>query len=777
MKGMIKKLSAAIVAAALLLSLHPLVALAAISGDFVYSVSNGKAIITEYTGDGGTVVIPSTLGGYPVAGIGDWAFSQCDGLSSVTVPACVTSIGDSAFADCGGLTSVILPASVVSIGDSAFSECVSLNGIAIPAGVVSIGASAFSGCGNMVSVTIPDGVSSIGEMAFEGCRSLTSIRIPRGLISIKDGTFWGCMALQSVTVPDNITRIGDMAFALCSSLTSIIIPDSVTTIGEVAFTGCVKLASIQVDAANTTYASQDGVLFDKAKKVLLQYPIGHARTSYTTPPSVIRIEYTAFMGSGNLKNVTVTGGVASIEDGAFAQCSRLENVAIANGVISIGSYAFADCTRLAGITLPASVAGIGESAFTGCNRLATIYVASSSASYASQDGVLFNKAKTRLIQYPMGNGRSSYTVPAGVARISDSAFDSAIYLTSVTIPGSVTTIDDWAFFSCERLGNAYFLGNAPAMGDEVFDECRFDFSIGYVQGKKGFSNPWYGYPATAYAVPATPGSFGAVSASYNSVKLTWAAVSGANGYEVYRATSSVGAYTKIATIASGTATAYTNSGLTQGSTYYYKVRAYRKMGGNTLYGGYSAVKSAKPTLAAPAVKAAAASYSSVKLTWGAVAGAGGYEVYRATSAGGVYAKVITTAALSHTNSGLATGTTYFYKVRAYRTVNGVKIYGIYSAVQSAKPALATPAGVKAARASATSVKVSWGAVAGAGGYEVYRAATPGGAYTKVITTASLSHTNTGLATGKIYYYKVRAYRTVGGVKVYSGYTAVVSAKP
>ncbi len=777
MKGMIKKLSAAIVAAAFLLSLHPLIALAVKSGDFIYSVSNGKAIVTEYTGVGGAVTIPSTLGGYPVAGIGDSAFEECSSLSSVAIPNGVTTIGDYAFYYCDGLTSITMPGSLISIGDSSFYGCSSLVSVVIPAGVLSIGGDAFSDCTDLVSITIPDGVSTIGEMAFAGCSSLKNIRIPSGLISIKDWTFMGCSSLTSVTIPENITRIGEMAFALCGSLTGITIPGSVSTIGDAAFMGCAKLSAIQVAAPNASYASENGVLFNKAKTVLIQYPVGNARTSYTTPQSVASIEYSAFTGSGKLTSVTITSGVKSIEDGAFAQCINLANVTLSNGITSIGGYAFADCGRLTGITIPASLTNIGEAAFAGCGRLAAIQVAASNTSFASQDGVLFNKAKTQLVQYPCGNGRGTYTVPGSVTRIGVTAFLASNYLTSVTIPASVTTIDDWAFFSCERLGKAYFLGNAPAMGEEVFDECRFDFSVGYVQGKKGFSNPWYGYPASAYAVPAAPGSFGAVSASYSSVKLTWAAVSGANGYEVYRATSSTGAYTKIATITNGSTTAYTNAGLTMGSTYYYKVRAYRKMGDNTLYGGYSAVKSAKPALAAPAVKAAATSYCSVKLTWGAVAGAGGYEVYRATSAGGAYTKVITTAALSHTNNGLATGTRYFYKVRAYRTVNGVKVYGSYSAVQSAKPALATPTGFKAARASATSIKLTWCAVTGAGGYEVYRAASAGGAYTKVITTASLSYTNTGLSTGKTYYYKVRAYRTVGGVKVYSGYTAVVSAKP
>ncbi len=286
-----------------------------------------------------------------------------------------------------------------------------------------------------------------------------------------------------------------------------------------------------------------------------------------------------------------------------------------------------------------------------------------------------------------------------------------------------------------------------------------------------------GYSAVKSAKP-TLGAMtlsSAVSAGYNSVKLTWSTVAGAGGYEVYRATSTGGTYTKLITT---TALNYTNTGLVTGRTYYFKVRAYRTVNGVKVYGGYSAVRSAKPALGTATLSSAAsAGYSSVKLIWSAVAGAGGYEVYRAASAGGVYAKVMTTTSLSYTNTGLATGTTYYYKVRAYRTVGGVKVYGGYSAVKSAKPVLATPTSVKAARASASSVKVTWGAVTGAGGYEVYRATSSSGVYAMLITTAALNYTNTGLVTGRTYYYKVRAYRTVSGVKVYGGYSAVVPARP
>ena len=160
-------------------------------------------------------------------------------------------------------------------------------------------------------------------------------------------------------------------------------------------------------------------------------------------------------------------------------------------------------------------------------------------------------------------------------------------------------------------------------------------------------------------------------------------------YEVYRATSSSGTYTKITTLKSGSTISYTNQSLTTGKTYYYKVRAYRTVNGKPVYSSFSAIKSAKPVPAAPAsFKAARASSSSIKLSWEKVSYASGYAVYRATSSSGTYTKITTIksgSAVSYTNKSLTTGKTYYYKMRAYRTVNGDNVYGSYSKVVSAKP--------------------------------------------------------------------------------------------
>ena len=286
------------------------------------------------------------------------------------------------------------------------------------------------------------------------------------------------------------------------------------------------------------------------------------------------------------------------------------------------------------------------------------------------------------------------------------------------------------------------------------------------------------------APPSTPSGVKAASASYSSIKVSWAKAANATGYEIYRATSSTGTYSKVGTVTSGSTLSYTNTSLVTGTKYYYKVRASRTVSGMTVYSSNSAAVNATPVLdKVTGAKAASASYNSIKVSWTKVSGASGYEIYRTTGIAGPYTKVGTMTSgstVSYTNTGLTSGKVYYYIVRAYRTVSSTKAYGAYSAVVKDKPLPGKVGSVKAASAGSTSIKVSWGTVSGASGYEVYRATASGGTYAKAYTATSgstSSYTNTGLTAGKAYYYKVRAYRTVSGVKVYGNFSSAVNAKP
>ena len=179
-----------------------------------------------------------------VTRIGNYAFSNCDSLTSVTIGNSVTTIGDWAFCDCYNLTSVTIPDSVTTIGDYAFCGCDLLTSVTIPDSVTSIGELAFASCTSLTSITIPDSVTFIGNWAFDSCNSLTSITIPDSVTSIGNATFQFCDNLTDVTIPDSVTSIGDWAFNYCDSLTRVTIPESVTTIGDYAFYNCDSLTDV-----------------------------------------------------------------------------------------------------------------------------------------------------------------------------------------------------------------------------------------------------------------------------------------------------------------------------------------------------------------------------------------------------------------------------------------------------------------------------------------------------------------------------------------------------
>lgn len=178
------------------------------------------------------------------------------------------------------------------------------------------------------------------------------------------------------------------------------------------------------------------------------------------------------------------------------------------------------------------------------------------------------------------------------------------------------------------------------------------------------------------------------------------------------------------------------------------------------------------------LKAKASNYKTVNVSWKAAKNAKGYAVYRATSKNGTYKLLISTTRTSVTNASLATGTTYYYKVKSYGKVGSAKVYAAYSKTAYAKPVLSKPANIKA-KAGKKSAVVSWKKVSGATGYKVYRATKSNGKYSvvKTITKQStVKYTNKKLKSKKTYYYKVRAYKKVNGKLVYGSYSKIVKVK-
>lgn len=441
-----------------------------------------------------------------VTEIGGYAFLDCTGLTTLTIPEGVTTIGSSAFFSCPNLESIVLPLSLTSIGDRAFTNCLSLKlvgyagtqaqweKIAIGTGNTRLtdasirydgsdienpnivgsgtfgkdltwtlddhGTLTITGTGamgasapwpahttNITKVVISQGVTTIGDFAFSNCENLQEISIADSVTSIGDYAFVGCGKLAAISLPEGITTIGSYVFSGCMSLTSITIPASVTSLGYCSFMNCKKLEAFHVAPGSTSfYADSKGVLYNYRKTTLIAAPAslsGH----YVIPDTVTTISNWAFHGLLQLTGVTLPAKLRVIGDQAFHSCALLGEV-----------------------TIPATVTSIGESAFSCCYFLSSITVAGGNSFYADSKGVLYTRDMTRLISAP-GMLSGSYEIPQGVTTMDRYAFEGCPYFTALTIPGTMSTLSYGAFSNYSSLAQVTVREGVTSVADRAFVHC------------------------------------------------------------------------------------------------------------------------------------------------------------------------------------------------------------------------------------------------------------------------------------------------------------------
>jgi hypothetical protein len=303
-------------------------------------------LITCPPGRTGRYIIPDS-----VTKIGERAFYECSGLTSLAIPDSVTEIGNWAFAYCSGLTAVTLPNSVTTIGYEAFDGCSKLVAIIIPDSVTKIDKRAFSDCYNLTAINVDVAnpvYSSVDGVLFNKDQTILttcppgqteSYTIPNSVTTIGEWAFANCSGLTEVTIPNSITTIGGDAFRACSGLAFLTIPDSVTEIGNWAFVCCRKLTAINVDVANPAYVSIDGMLFNKDRTTLRCYPAGKTG-GYTIPNSVTEIGEAAFADCRGLTSITIPDSVTEISRWVFDCCRKLTAVTNLNPNPQISSDVF-----------------------------------------------------------------------------------------------------------------------------------------------------------------------------------------------------------------------------------------------------------------------------------------------------------------------------------------------------------------------------------------------------------------------------------------------------
>ncbi len=328
--------------------------------------------------------------------ISAWAFNGCSNLTEVTIPETVRKIQKGAFAYCNGLATVTINEGVTEMSESIFQQCIALESITLPKSLTTLDKNVFIQCESLQEInvaegntyfssqdgvlynyakttllrypegkegttfTIPSGVATIGQTSFYSCKNLTSIDITSGVQTIDYSAFFGCENLASVSIPDSVTTIRNQAFAGCA-MTSVNISQYVTTIGSGAFMPNVDvnsyvvqftpvLESITVDENNPNYSSQNGVLYNKDKTTILQYPGAKSGESFIIPSTVTTVNadsvYGAFEGTLNLKSVVIPDGVTTISQKTFSACNSLETITIPSSVTTIEAKSFEKSTNL-----------------------------------------------------------------------------------------------------------------------------------------------------------------------------------------------------------------------------------------------------------------------------------------------------------------------------------------------------------------------------------------------------------------------------------------------
>lgn len=532
--------------------------------------------------------------------IGEECFTKCIYLEEITLPEGLTAIPKYVFDSCYSLRTVNLPDSLCAIGQNAFWDCYDLQEIKIPKRITVITHGMFMGCKGLEKVTFLGPVTSIEESAFYGTKSLKHIDLPESLTylggsafalffrdgevrsggleeitipasisKIEDSTFSGCCDLKSVSFLGPVTSIGNSAFYGTTSLQDINLPESVCTIGKFAFArtnfqkiripkACSEikneaftlsaLEAFEVDPENPFFqAGDDGVLYSRDGKRLVQYPYNKPAKAYVVQDGTQCIEEYAFSNTQNLEQVSFPESLREIGSYGFYRAKNLQRVDFAEGIDDISSdCTFAYCSALRELTLPSTLrdlsgeeifAGIGirtlvlpaglreisgTQVFSGCQSLSDVKFPNGLKTISGD----YNFANTAIEQaiFPdslieitgvcnfascekltnvllpeklrvLGGGSfwacaslEEVNLPATLTELEGSVFRGCYSLKEIRIPEGVTNIGSYCFFNCEALETIAVPEGVEAIGVYCFAGCKKLKSIELPLGLKSIGD-------------------------------------------------------------------------------------------------------------------------------------------------------------------------------------------------------------------------------------------------------------------------------------------------
>ena len=513
-------------------------------------------------------------------------------------------------------TSVSIPSyidgyKVTEIDYYAFENCKNLSSVSIPSTITQMGHNCFSNCTNLKTISIPDSVTQMDNNIFKGCTSLQNVKLPNKIKKLDYSIFAGCSSLKSISLPSSIVELGSSEFENCTNLTSITIPSKVTVLSSLTFKGCTRLTTVNL-------------------------------------PSTLKDIYA----------------------NAFENCSALKNINFPSKLETIGSYSFQNCTSLTNLTIPDSVEAMSWSCFKGCSGLTTVVLPSnpnlwiddSAFDSPNTKATFYVKRDTPAHQFVMKKDLKYKTYTANISEckitgIKTKTYSGSAQTQTLTVKYGNLTLKQGTDYTASYSNNV--------------NTGKATITINGVGNYRGTINK------TFYIVPKKVTGIAKTTQTSTSITLKWSKVTGASGYDIYKYNGSKKKYELVATQRSGTT--YKVSGLKTGTTYLFRIKAYKGISGKKHYGSVSAIYRATTQPGVVGITSAKSTASrKATITWKKVNGASGYYIYMATSPNGPYKKVKTAVGgtkVRYTRTGLTSGKTYYFKVRAYKNYGGAKYTG------------------------------------------------------------------------------------------------------
>lgn len=750
--------------------------------------------------------------------IGRSAFA-CTEIKEISIPNTVENLGDSAFSGCGLLEKATVEEGITSIPNSLFENNQNLMEVYLPDSLEFIGSSEFQNCLSLTKVNLPNKLTEIPNGTFKNCKKLESVSIGDEITKIGANAFWGCEELSYINIPSKLESIDNEAFRFCSNISQIQLPESVYSLGNGAFDNCDSLKSINIPKKITKINAR---LFEDCKSL----------TEIKLPKSVDYIGEYAFSRCSSLKTINIKDDINYFGEGAFNACESLTYINIPKTIDKLGDYTFSECKSLISITVPNNINEIGIGCFSDCTSLKDInlpkdlkvikrdtFDGCSSLEYIELPDTL-----EQLDSCFYGVGIKELTIPSKISKLGTYFISGCKNLQKVVIPKTVTTIEGSAISECnptlyvykdsegERYakeeGFNYKYLDKINISDIQFEEIPAqnytgksllpkvtpigvvltedkDYTISYKNNvNPGIAtitivgiNDYIGEKTINFEIKSDkPDSPEVTAKSTNStITLSWDRVENATGYKIYKYNKTTNKYVLLKTTSD---LSYADTDLTSASSYKYRVRAYKQMNESKLYSDYTYLTTATNPFK-PKVSYSSRTTTSIKLKWSKVNRADGYKIYIYDSSIGTYRLLDTIEGnnediVYYTAANLKTGKNYTFKVKAYKNSEDGEHLSNYS--DSVKNTTKPNAPVVTVKSTYRNAIVSYSKVPYATGYEVKMATSKHGTYSTIYTGNNLLYTKTGLKKDTTRYFKVRAYKVLNGVKVYSSYSSIVSVK-